>query len=356
MGTALNNLVPNPFLRPGADRNALGADRDAGAAAAAFPRSTPGVSEAANVFDSTYHALQMKVEKRFSQGGTVLASYTFSKLLADVSSLTGWLDSGVGSGPSIQNPYNLRAEKSLSGFDSRQRLTVSYAVDLPFGPGHKFLSGGNGLEKKVVGGWSVSGIATFQDGFPLALTATGTANGPLATAGAPMWWPAATSETSGSAQSRLNGWFNVSCFTVPAAYTLGNESATDPRASRARASPITTSPWRRRRRSRRRFNLEFRAEVFNSSTGFSSDFRIPSITTAANPTTGYHHDADQSAETDSACAATGVLIPVRLYKKGTPRGRALFFASWLSVTTLLATGPLACARGSVAVSNLIHKD
>jgi len=119
----------------------------------------------------------MKVEKRFSQGGSVLASYTFSKLIADVSALTGWLDSGVGSEPGIQNPYNLTAEKSLAGFDSRQRLTISYALDLPFGPGHKYLAGGNALVKKSVGGWTVSGISTFQDGFPLALTATGTSIG-----------------------------------------------------------------------------------------------------------------------------------------------------------------------------------
>ena len=92
-----------------------------------FPEYT-GVSEGGGyVGNSSYHALQMKVERRFSHGGTVLAAYTFSKLLGDVASRTGWLDSGVGAAPGAQNPYNLRAEKSLSGFDSRQRLAVSYA-------------------------------------------------------------------------------------------------------------------------------------------------------------------------------------------------------------------------------------
>jgi len=126
----------------------------------------------------------MKFEKRFKQGGTLLASYSFSKLMADVSTLTTWLNGGLGPTPGVQNPYNIAAEKSLSGFDARSRLTISYALDLPFGPGHKFLSGGPAVENKLVGGWTVSGISTFGDGFPLALTATGTAGASTFASGA----------------------------------------------------------------------------------------------------------------------------------------------------------------------------
>jgi hypothetical protein len=285
LGNALNTLVPNPFSGLVQTGTLSAPTVTQGQLLLPFPEYT-GVSEAnANVFHSTYHALQMKVEKRFTHGGTVLASYTFSKLMANVSALTTWLDAGVGAAPGIQNPYNLSAEKSLAGFDSRQRLTVSYVTDLPFGPGHKFLSGGNAVEKKVVGGWSVSGIATFQDGFPLALTATGTANGP-GYGRRPNVVPGCNKQTSGSATSRLTDWFNVSCFTVPAAYTLGNESATDPVLrsqgianydfSLAKKTPITE-----------RFNLEFRAEVYNLFNRVQFGLPNTSITTAANPTTGY---------------------------------------------------------------------
>src|SRR5260370_31880587 len=96
----------------------------------------------------------MKVEKRFAQGGTVLAAYTFSKLIADVGSLTTWLDSGVGLASNTpQDPNNLRAEKSLAGFDSRQRLTVAYAVDLPVGQGKRFLTGGNPSGQNLHSAW-----------------------------------------------------------------------------------------------------------------------------------------------------------------------------------------------------------
>ena len=191
----------------------------------------------------------------------------------------------MGSGPGIQNPYNRAAEKSLSGFDSRQRLVVSYAVDLPFGPGQKFLSGGNGVGKRVVGGWSVSGIATFQEGYPLALTATGTSSA-SGWGKRPNVAPGCDPVVSGSAQSRLRNWFNTSCFTVPAAYATGNESATDPKLrgpginnfdfSLLKKIPITE-----------RFNLEFRGEVFNVMNRVQFALPNTQITTAANPQTGW---------------------------------------------------------------------
>ena len=195
--------------------------------------------------NSTYHALQMKVERRFSHGGTVLAAYTFSKLLGNVASRTGWLDSGVGAAPGAQDPANLRAEKSLAGFDSRQRLAVSYAVDLPIGKGQKFLNGGNAVVQKFTSGWSVSGTSTFQDGYPLALTASPNVTG-FGYGLRPNVVPGCNPKLEGPAQSRLNGWFNISCFTVPASYTLGNESATDP-CSAVRASTTSTSRCSRRR-------------------------------------------------------------------------------------------------------------
>src|SRR5262249_42467309 len=120
------------------------------------------------VGNSIYHSLQMKAEKRFPSGGTLLASYTFSKLISDVEALTSWLESGVAT---FQNNNNLRLERALSSFDSRQRLTVSYVIDLPIGKGQKFLPGVQGIGDKLFSGWGVNGVSTFQDGFPLGLTA-----------------------------------------------------------------------------------------------------------------------------------------------------------------------------------------
>lgn len=288
MGTALNNQVPNPFyglVKTGTLSAPTVAQQQL---LLPHPQYT-SVSEAyANVFDSSYHALQMKVEKRFSHGGTVLAAYTFSKLLADVASLTGWLDQNSGSpglNTSLQDPNNLRAEKALASFDSRNRLVVSYSIDLPFGPNQKFLNGGNGFQKRLVGGWSMSGISTFQNGFPIALTATGTAMAP-GYGRRPNVVGGCEKTTSGSAQSRLNNWFNVSCFSVPAAYTLGNESATDP-VLRTHGTANWDFSLLKKTTITERFKLEFRGEIFNLFNRVQFGPPNNSVTTAANPTTGF---------------------------------------------------------------------
>lgn len=91
---------------------------------------------------------------------------------------------------------------------------------------------------------------------------------------------------SGSAQSRLTDWFNVSCFTVPAAYTLGNESATDP-VLRGQGAANYDFSLGKRTAITERFRLEFRAEVYNLFNRVQFGLPNTSITTAANPTTGY---------------------------------------------------------------------
>ncbi|HXJ43088.1 MAG TPA: TonB-dependent receptor, partial [Bryobacteraceae bacterium] len=284
LGTSLNDQVPNPFFGLVTVGNLSQSTVARGQLLLPFPQYT-GVSEQGGYLgNATYHSLQMKVEKRFSEGGTVLAAYTFSKLIGDVESLTAWLDTGVG-GTSLQDPNNLKVEKALSGFDSHRRLTLSYALDIPIGKGKAFLNGGPVIAQKFVSGWTVSGTSTFQDGFPLALTATPNVTG-FNLGLRPNVVNGCDPNVSGSAQSKLLGWFNKSCFTVPAAYTLGNEARTD---SRLRGHGIANYNFSAAKRTdiTERFKLEFRAEFFNifNRVQFAQPDRT--ITTAANPTTGY---------------------------------------------------------------------
>ena len=284
-GAALNTQVPNPFY--GTVQNGTLAQPTVTRAQLLlpYPQYTSVAVGGGYLGHSTYHSLQMKVEKRMPAGGTILAAYTFSKLLANTNSTTAWLDSGVGAGLSIQDPNNMRAEKSLASFDSRQRLVVSYAADLPIGKGKKFLSGGNALGQKLSSGWSMSGTATFQQGYPLALTA----NNGVSLPGLglrPNVVPGCNPVKDGSIQSRLTSYFNTSCFTVPAPYSLGNASRVDPvlrgpgianyNVSLAKRTAITE-----------RFNLEFRTEVYNLFNRVQFGPPNTSVTTAANPTTGF---------------------------------------------------------------------
>ena len=233
--------------------------------------------------DSTYHSLQVKIEKRFHSGGTVLGAYTFSKILSNAETLTTWLDSPTGVA-GIQNWYDLKREKALSSFDSRQRLTISYVYDLPFGKGQKFLPGVQGLTDKLVSGWGINGLTTFQKGFPLGITATPNTTG-LNTGLRPNVSAGCAEAVSGSAQSRINQWFNTSCFSLPAPYTFGNESRTDPSLRGPGIANYDFAVFKRTAITER-LKLEFRAEAFNIFNRVQ--FGQPNLqyTTAANSTFG----------------------------------------------------------------------
>ena len=97
--------------------------------------------------------------------------------------------------------------------------------------------------------------------------------------------PGCNPKLDGPAQSRLNGWFNTSCFTVPAAYTLGNESATDPVLRGPGINNFNFSLLKKTTLTER-FNLEFRGEAYNLFNRVQFGPPNTGITTAANPTTG----------------------------------------------------------------------
>ena len=117
--------------------------------------------------NSVYHAAQVKLQKHFSDGLSFLVGYTVSKTVADVDATPGFFAAGV------QDAYNRRAERSVTSVDFPRDLVASYAYELPFGPGKRFLSGQDVFSKHVLGGWTVSGIHKYTAGSPLAITTNG---------------------------------------------------------------------------------------------------------------------------------------------------------------------------------------
>ena len=111
---------------------------------------------------SNYHGLQARLQRRFSQGLTVLASYSYSKSI-DFGSGIRTTD---GDKLTPSDPYGLYRERGLSAFDFRQRLTTSWLYELPIGRGKRALGGG-GVASYILGDWQIGGILTLQDGFPL---------------------------------------------------------------------------------------------------------------------------------------------------------------------------------------------
>jgi hypothetical protein len=127
-----------------------------------------------NLGQSTYNALQTKLERRFRNGLNLLASYTYSKTITDADSSfsteTGFNSNVFGA----QNPYNLRGEKAVSYQDVPHAFVISYLYELPAGPGKKYFS--HGVGSKVLGGWQISGVHRYQSGGPAIINEYATAN------------------------------------------------------------------------------------------------------------------------------------------------------------------------------------
>ncbi|MBI1788620.1 MAG: TonB-dependent receptor [Acidobacteria bacterium] len=112
--------------------------------------------------NSTYHALVVKWEKRYSSGLSFLNSYVFSKFFTDSETLN------AGSNGSM-DAYNRRLEKSLSRNDLTHNFKFSYSYELPIGKGKKYLT--SGALSHVVGNWRIAGIHVYNSGAPMQLFA-----------------------------------------------------------------------------------------------------------------------------------------------------------------------------------------
>jgi hypothetical protein len=177
-----------------------------------------------NRVDSSYKSLQLRLEKRFTNGLTGNVSYTLGEALSgapDHISTSGGgagFDTGVFREP--QDGNNLRAEYGPTEFDVRHRFVASYIWELPFGRGRHWGTGWNRAMDLAFGGWQVTGIHVLQSG--LALTATLSGANVVNLGGERRARPnlVGTPELPESERT-LARWFNTdafAAFTVPQAF------------------------------------------------------------------------------------------------------------------------------------------
>lgn len=156
---------------------------------------------------SAYNAFQAKVEKRYTNGLTFIASYAWSKTIA------------LGDTAGVQNQLDWMADKAVSSLDMRQHFVGSAVYQLPFGRGRAFGGSWKGVTQAVLGGWSFAPILTVSTGMPLNVTVNGS--------------PSNTGATSSVDRPNVVGnwrlanptvaeWFNTSAFVPNALYTYGN--------------------------------------------------------------------------------------------------------------------------------------
>ena len=175
-----------------------------------FPAYGGAFSFDENVGNSSYNALQVKLQKSLSYGLSFLGSYTWSKSL-DIQS--------EGQSGSIETIYDYGRDWGPSDFNRSQLFVFSTVYQLPFGKGKPYLSGANGVERAILGNWNLGGIVTLDSGRPFSIVAGGDiAN----VGGGSQRAQVVGTPNSGFNQSRLE-WFNTAAFALPTVYTFGNE-------------------------------------------------------------------------------------------------------------------------------------
>jgi Carboxypeptidase regulatory-like domain/TonB dependent receptor len=219
MGNALLNQVANPFFGHITSSGCSGYDLSAATVPqAALLRPHPefcDINETdAPGGDSYYDALQVNYTHRVSRGLTLLASYTFSKFIDDVTGPEGWAST---SPSTTRNVYDLGLDRSVDATDTPHSVVLSYVYEIPVGRGKQFGSGMNGVMNAIVGGWQTTGIATLKQGFPLGISSPGN--------GLNYFGAGQNVDVVGDyhvPNPYYNGWFNTSAFAIAAPWTLGD--------------------------------------------------------------------------------------------------------------------------------------
>ena len=165
--------------------------------------------------NANYNSLSLKATRRFSEGISVIASYTYSRSIDDTS---GIRVQGVDT-LFPQNSDCIECERGLSSFDVRHRVVTSVLYDLPFGKGKRFKIA-NPVLNAVAGGWQTGGILTLQTGVPGTLGIGGVDNAATSDGGYDR--PVATGVSPYLSNPTPSRWLNPAAFTEAPPGFFGN--------------------------------------------------------------------------------------------------------------------------------------
>jgi Carboxypeptidase regulatory-like domain len=198
-----------------------------------------------NLGQSTYNALEAKLEHRFHNGLNILASYTFSKTLTDADVIQPYW-STLQNGGAVQDPENLRAEKAVSSEDVPNNFVVSYIYDLPLGKGKTFFANAPRPVNEAISNWSVTGIQRYLSGQPISIFGATGIPGKNSSirfdrvANQPVKNPAYTNplafNSASNASACATGYFNCNAFYDPNLFSNRDPNGVGPTGE--------GNPWR----------------------------------------------------------------------------------------------------------------
>ncbi|MBV9397440.1 MAG: TonB-dependent receptor [Bryobacterales bacterium] len=233
---------------------------------------------------STYNALQVDFNHRFSHGFSLRGVYTFAKAIDNGDSVNATTSGGE---PAlVSNPFNLSADKGLANFDVRHAGAINATYALPFGPGRHYLSSATGLARALAGGWSLNSVVTLQGGFPFTPqlsynpSNTGDTRNPVRPFVNPYF-------TGPVILGSVNQWFNPAAFLQPPNNSgfygdLGRDTLMGPGLATWDLSFLKDTIIRESLR------LQFRAEMFNllNHPNFNTPNAVTFTPTGVSPTAG----------------------------------------------------------------------
>jgi hypothetical protein len=274
LGPALLKKVPNPFYGDIPASSSLGGTTIAQQQLLRpFPRFTTVALFRDNVGNSHYNAATVKVDKRLSNGLTVNAQFTFSKLIDDASSV---FSQTIFSGPVLNNSgpadaYNRRLERDVSNGDIPLVFAAGWVYDIP--------------AVWKIRGWQIAGLVRVQSGDAVAVTEATNNNSSL---GFAVQRPNRVGDPNNIAQRTLARYFNTAAFTPAAQFVIGTSSRNPVRGPGLQDADLMIG---KTFRMAERAALEVRAEGFNVSNtpplndpnGSFGSAAFGSITSAGNP-------------------------------------------------------------------------
>ncbi len=237
-----------------------------------------------SVGDSSYNALQVDLNHRYSDGLSLRGVYTWSKALDDGDSLNA---TAAGNAPGlVSNPFDLRADWGLATYDVRNVGVISGTYELPVGRGKRYWSDFSGIRNAVAGGWTVNSIVTLQSGFPFTpeLSYNPTNNGDTRNPVRPFVNPAFSGPVILGSPKQ---WFNPAAFLAPPNGSgfygnAGRNTLIGPGLATWDLSFLKNTPIRGR------LALQLRAELFNvlNRANFNTPNPIVFTPSGVSPTAG----------------------------------------------------------------------
>jgi len=231
---------------------------------------------------SSYHGLELDVNRRMSRGLQFRGVYTFSKTLDDGDNMNTSV--ATNSPAFVANPLQPKADYGRASFDIHHAAVFNATYDLPFGRGKP--TDGNPWVKKLIGNWQISGIETLQSGLPFTpqLSYNPSNDGDTRNPVRPSWNPNFTGQVILGGPNR---YFNAAAFIQPLPGTYGNAGRNILQGPGLAETNVSVA---KKFSLSERLNVQFRSEFFNVFNRANLNTPNPvvyaSATGGASPTAG----------------------------------------------------------------------